>query len=196
MPNLYCYSEKINYQTSNEQEFTLFKQQALIEGLKMIESDFFPYKVDDSGKLILDEDGKPIILDNLDKFKLGILDFKTEKERIKKLINSDFEKSFSEITAKYPQHEREGWFFLTSECENWLSHKNTKYIPALHAECQLTDNEDLITAKANEILEKSYSYKSFYGQMKSLKSERLKKLESASLEDLEILEKEILSQWN
>ncbi len=191
MLNLYCYSDKIIYQTSNESDFALFEQQAICEGLDVIISEFFPYEISDDGKILFDENKNPVPLSRESKIKKGISNLETEKERIKNLINTDFEKSFLEITNKYPQHEREGWFFLTSECENWLSHKNTKYIPALHAECNFTNNEDLITQTATEILEKSYSYKTFYGTAKAKKADRLKKLETANFADLEILEKEL-----
>lgn len=80
--------------------------------------------------------------------------------------------------------------FLTSECENWLSHKNTKYIPALHAECNFTNNEDLITQTATEILENPIRIKLFTERQKQ-KSRPIKKLETANFADLEILEKEL-----
>ena len=87
MLNLYCYSDKIIYQTSNESDFALFEQQAICEGLDVIISEFFPYEISDDGKILFDENKNPVPLSRESKIKKGISNLETEKERIKNLIN-------------------------------------------------------------------------------------------------------------
>ncbi|MBK8399477.1 MAG: hypothetical protein IPL26_30075 [Leptospiraceae bacterium] len=192
MRNLYCYSDKIIYQTSNESDFPLFEQQAQIEGLEIIESEFFPFEISTDGKLLFDSDNNPIPISIETKLKLGILDLEIERKRILNLINFNFEKSFEEIKIQYPQSEREGWGFLVFESESFLKEKNFEKIPSLHAENNFVMDEIIITESAKKVLKNSTEYKKFLGQMKFLKSQRIEKLQLCDTpEKIFALEKEI-----
>ena len=176
---LFCYSDEIKYETEDESKFSAYEMQARAEGLKTVYNDYFPYKITD-GKIEYLAPNEPKKLSSFDKVELGVKLLSVYKEEIRKEINQKFENSFSEITSKYPATEREGWFFLTAECSDWLNYQNLNSIPALHAECNFTKDYDLISSRAKEILEKSNQYKSFYGQMKANKADRLTELEKAT----------------
>ena len=179
MLNLYCYSEKIIYQTDKESDFEAYKLQAQIEGLKTVESEYFPFEVNETGIIKLDSENNPLPISAKKKIEIGISDLETEKKRIEILIIDNFEKSFNEIKTKYSDSEREGWSFLVSESDSFLKDFDFEKIPSLHAETNFTTDKNVVVQTAKKILQNSYNYKKFLGQMKFLKSSRIEKLENA-----------------
>lgn len=192
MLNLYCYSEKIIYQTDKESDFEAYKLQAQIEGLKTVESEYFPFEVNETGIIKLDSENNPLPISAKKKIEIGLSDLETERKRVLNLINSSFEKSFEEIKIRYTQSEREGWNYLVKECEDWIENKNLETIPSLQAEINSYDPLE-ITIRAEKILNNSKEYRVFLGTQKNLKNRRLELLKSIKTpEKLLELEKELV----
>lgn len=182
MLNLFCYSDKIIYQTSNEKDFKNYEMQSILEGLKTVKGEFFPFKIDNE-KILFGEDNKPLPLDNSDLVKKGLKTLEEYKDIVFQKINNWFENSFSSISKKYTLAEREGWGLLVNESENWLLKGDINYIPALHAETDFTKDTEIITNRAKEVISKSSEYRNFYGRMKRDKMERVKRLVAATNPD-------------
>lgn len=127
------------------------------------------------------DDCQFIPLTNSEKLEKGFLKIEDEKVRIKVLIYSNFENSFAEIKTKYPQAEREGWNVLVDEARKWIEEEKIENIPCLHAETGQTKDLATITNLAKKILANSLQYKNFYGQQKHLLSQRLERLEKATI---------------